>query len=86
MYESVAKLPCGEVTVAKLPCGEVTGNRTVPVLPVYIVINIQSTSSVLHPSTTSRLLIIKIFKYTVNYISIFKVYTGIYNEYGSQVA
>ena len=27
MYESVAKLPCGEVTVAKLPCGEVTGNR-----------------------------------------------------------
>ena len=26
MYESVAKLPCGEVTVAKLPCGEVTGN------------------------------------------------------------
>ena len=28
MYESVAKLPCGEVTVAKLPCGEVTGNRT----------------------------------------------------------
>ena len=31
MYESVAKLPCGEVTVAKLPCGEVTGNQTVPV-------------------------------------------------------
>ena len=27
MYESVAKFPCGEVTVAKLPCGEVTGNR-----------------------------------------------------------
>ena len=27
MYESVAKLPCGEVTVAKLPCGEVTGNH-----------------------------------------------------------
>ena len=27
MYESVAKLPCGKVTVAKLPCGEVTGNR-----------------------------------------------------------
>ena len=27
MYESVAKLPCGEVTVAKLPCGEVTGNQ-----------------------------------------------------------
>ena len=27
MYESVAKLPCGEVTVAKLPCGEVTGSR-----------------------------------------------------------
>ena len=27
MYESVAKLPCGEVTEAKLPCGEVTGNR-----------------------------------------------------------
>ena len=27
MYESVAKLPCGEVTVAKLPCGKVTGNR-----------------------------------------------------------
>ena len=27
MYESVAKLPCGEVTVAKLPCDEVTGNR-----------------------------------------------------------
>ena len=26
MCESVAKLPCGEVTVAKLPCGEVTGN------------------------------------------------------------
>ena len=29
MYESVTKLPCGEVTVAKLPCGEVTGNRLV---------------------------------------------------------
>ena len=29
MYESVAKLPCGEVTVAKLPCGEVTGNPLV---------------------------------------------------------
>ena len=28
MYESVAKLPCGEVTVAKLPCSEVTGNLT----------------------------------------------------------
>ena len=27
MYESVAKLPCGEVTVAKLPCGEVAGNQ-----------------------------------------------------------
>ena len=27
MYESVAKLPCGEVTVAKLPCDEVTSNR-----------------------------------------------------------
>ena len=27
MYESVAKLPGGEVTVAKLPCGEVSGNR-----------------------------------------------------------
>ena len=27
MYESVAKLPRGEVTVAKLPCGEVTGNQ-----------------------------------------------------------
>ena len=27
MYESVAKLPCGEVTVAKLPYGEVTGNH-----------------------------------------------------------
>ena len=27
MHESVAKLPCGEVTVAKLPSGEVTGNR-----------------------------------------------------------
>ena len=27
MYESVAKLPCGKVTVAKLPCGEVTGNH-----------------------------------------------------------
>ena len=27
MYDSVAKLPCDEVTVAKLPCGEVTGNR-----------------------------------------------------------
>ena len=27
MYESVAKLPCGKVTVAKLPCGKVTGNR-----------------------------------------------------------
>ena len=27
MYESVAKLPCSEVTVAKLPCGEVAGNR-----------------------------------------------------------
>ena len=31
MYESVAKLPCGEVTVAKLPCGEVTGNLKFPV-------------------------------------------------------
>ena len=29
MYESVAKLPCGEVTVAKLPCGEVTGNHAI---------------------------------------------------------
>ena len=28
MYKSVAKLPCGEVTVAKFPCGEVTGNLT----------------------------------------------------------
>ena len=28
MYESVAKLPCGKVTVAKLPCGEVTGNQS----------------------------------------------------------
>ena len=28
MYDSVAKLPCGEVTVAKLPCGEVTGNQS----------------------------------------------------------
>ena len=27
MYESVAKLPCGKVTVAKLPCGKVTSNR-----------------------------------------------------------
>ena len=27
MYESVAKLPCDEVTGAKLPCGKVTGNR-----------------------------------------------------------
>ena len=27
MIESVAKFPCGEVTVAKLPCGEVTGNQ-----------------------------------------------------------
>ena len=26
MYESVAKLPSGEVTVAKLPCDEATGN------------------------------------------------------------
>ena len=41
MYESVAKLPCGEVTVAKLPCGEVTGNlrdtrqlETVAVFPL----------------------------------------------------
>ena len=27
MYESVAKLLCGEVTVAKLPCGKVTSNH-----------------------------------------------------------
>ena len=33
MYESVAKLPCGEVTVAKLPCGEVTGNPLYNVWP-----------------------------------------------------
>ena len=26
MYENVAKLPHGKVTVAKLPCGKVTGN------------------------------------------------------------
>ena len=25
-FQSVAKLPCEEVSVAKLPCGEVTGN------------------------------------------------------------
>ena len=31
MYESVAWLPCGEVTVAKLPCDEVTGNQCVGV-------------------------------------------------------
>ena len=30
MYESVAKLPCGKVTVANLPCGEVTGNLSEP--------------------------------------------------------
>ena len=26
LYKSVAKLPCGKVTVEKLPCGKVTGN------------------------------------------------------------
>ena len=35
MYENVAKLPCGKVTVTKLPCGEVTGNRLITVTTVY---------------------------------------------------
>ena len=32
-FQSLAKLPCDEVSVMKLPCGEVTGN---PVKPHYI--------------------------------------------------
>ena len=51
MYESVAKLPCGEVTVAKLPCGEVT----VAKLPCGEVTGNRNTVAYLHSTTSSTL-------------------------------
>ena len=48
MYESVAKLPCGEVTVAKLPCGEVTGNLFRQGFPHFYA---RSVVRILHPFT-----------------------------------